>query len=118
MLNPAFPQDELDKKKKRAFSSLKSLATNADAIAGRVTSALKYGKDHPYGEVQMKSDIENITIDACKKYYETYFRPNISYLVIVGDITVEDAKKLTEKYLGSWEKADVPEHNYDMPAGS
>ena len=46
----------------------------------------------------------------------TYFRPNISYLVIVGDITVEDAKKLTEKYLGSWEKADVPEHKYDMPS--
>jgi len=118
LLNPAFPQEELDKKKKRAFSSLKSLATNADAIAGRVTSVLKYGKDHPYGEVQMKSDIENITIDACKKYYTTYFRPNISYLVIVGDITVEDAKKLTEKYLGSWEKADVPEHKYEMPAAT
>ena len=118
LLNPAFPQDELDKKKKIAFSSLKSLATNADAIAGRVTSVLKYGKSHPYGEVQMKSDIENITIDACKKYYETYFRPNISYLVIVGDITVEDAKKLTEKYLGSWQKADVPEHKYDMPSAT
>ena len=118
LLNPAFPQDELDKKKKRAISSLKSLATNADAIAGRVTSVLKYGKSHPYGEVQMKSDIENITIDACKKYYETYFRPNISYLVIVGDITVEDAKKLTEKYLGSWQKADVPEHKYDMPSAT
>jgi zinc protease len=115
LLNPAFPQDELDKKKKRAFSSLKSLATNADAIAGRVESVLKYGKDHPYGEVQMRSDIENISIDACKKYYSTYFRPNISYLVIVGDITVEDAKKLTIKYLGAWEKADVPEHKYEMP---
>jgi hypothetical protein len=91
------------------------LATNADAIAGRVTSVLKYGKNHPYGEVQMRSDIENITIEACRKYYATYFRPNISYLVIVGDITVEDAKKLTEKYLGSWEKAEVPEHKYDMP---
>ncbi|MDC0313995.1 insulinase family protein, partial [Flavobacteriales bacterium] len=118
LLNPAFPQEELDKKKKRAFSSLKSLATNADAIAGRVTSVLKYGKDHPYGEVQMKSDIDNITIDACKKYYTTYFRPNISYLVIVGDITVEDAKKLTEKYLGGWEKADVPEHKYEMPVAT
>ena len=118
LLNPAFPQDELDKKKKIAFSSLKSLATNADAIAGRVTSVLKYGKSHPYGEVQMKSDIENITIDACKKYYETYFRPNISYLVIVGDITVEDAKKLTEKYLGTWQKADVPEHKYDIPSAT
>lgn len=116
LLNPAFPQEELDKKKKRALSGLKSLSTNADAIAGRVGGVLKYGKDHPYGEVQMKNDIENITIDACKKYYTTYFRPNISYLVIVGDITVENAKKLTEKYFGSWEKAEVPEHKYEMPA--
>ncbi len=115
LLNPAFPEEELEKKKKRSLSNLKSLSTNADAIAARVGGVLKYGKDHPYGEVQMKSDVENITIDACKKYYKTYFRPNISYLVIVGDITVDNAKKLTEKYFGSWEKAEVPSHKYEMP---
>jgi predicted Zn-dependent peptidase len=115
LLNPAFPQDELDKKKKRAFSSLKSLATNADAIAGRVTSVLKYGKNHPYGEVQMRDDIESISVEACRKYYETYFRPNISYLVIVGDITVEEAQVLTKEYLGGWEETEVPTHKYDMP---
>lgn len=115
LLNPAFPQEELDKKKKRAKSGLKSLSANADAIAARVVSVLKYGKNHPYGEVQMKSDIENISIESCREYYSTYFRPNISYLVIVGDITVDAAKKLTEKYLGGWEKADVPEHKYEMP---
>lgn len=115
LLNPAFPQEELDKKKKRAFSGLKSLSTNADAIAARVGNALLYGKNHPYGEVQLKSDIENITIEDCKGYYETYFRPNISYLVIVGDITVDKAKDLSKKYFGKWEKADVPSHTYDMP---
>lgn len=116
LLHPAFPEEELNKKKKRALSGLKSLATNADAIAARVGNALLYGKDHPYGEVQLKSDIENISIADCKKYYSTYFRPNISYLVVVGDITVETAKELTNKYFGSWQKADVPTHTYKMPA--
>ena len=115
ILNPAFPEEELEKKKKRALSGLKSIKTNADAISSRVGSALKFGKDHPYGEVQMKEDVENISIDLCKEYYKTYFRPNISYLVIVGDISVEKAKELSNKYFGSWQKADVPSHKYEFP---
>ncbi len=116
ILNPAFPQDELEKKKKRALSGLKSLATNADAIAGRVGSVLNYGKNHPYGEVQTAEHINNINIEDCKNYYETYFRPNISYLVILGDITTEKAKEQAEKYFGSWEKKEVPTKKFETPA--
>ncbi len=116
ILKPAFPQEELDKKKKRALSGLKSLATNADAIAGRVGNVLNYGKNHPYGEVQTAEHINNINIEDCKNYYETYFRPNISYLVILGDITTEKAKEQAEKYFGSWEKKEVPSKKFDTPS--
>ena len=51
---------------------------------------LKYGKNHPYGEVQTAEDVDGITVELCKAYYATYFRPNISYLVIVGDINVSN----------------------------
>ena len=44
----------------------------------------------------------------CKNYYNTYFRPNIAYLAIVGDITKDEAEPLIKKYFGSWEKKDVP----------
>ncbi len=115
LLNPAFPDEELEKKKKRSLSGLKAIKTNANAITSRVGSVLKYGKDHPYGEVQMREDIENISIELCKEYYSTYFRPNISYLVIVGDVNVEKAKELANKYFGSWEKAEVPSHDYNFP---
>ncbi len=115
LLNPAFPDEELEKKKKRSLSGLKAIKTNANAITSRVGSVLKYGKDHPYGEVQMREDIENISIELCKDYYSTYFRPNISYLVIVGDVNVEKAKELANKYFGSWEKAEVPSHDYNFP---
>ena len=59
---------------------------NPSAIASRVEQVLKYGKNHPYGEVEKIEDINNISTDLCREYYETYFRPNISYLIIVGDI--------------------------------
>jgi zinc protease len=112
MLNPAFPTDELDKKKKRAQSNLKSISANADAIAGRVESVLLYGANHPYGEIQLSEHIDNITIEDCKQYYDKYFRPNISYLVIVGDIKPEKAKELANKYFGSWVKKDVPKQDF------
>ena len=114
ILYPAFPEEELEKQKKRELSGLKSLASNADAIAGRVQSSLLYGKNHPYGEVQIKEHVENIGIEDCKNYYNTYFRPNIGYLVMIGDIKVEDAKQKIEKYFGTWEKKDVP--TIEMPA--
>lgn len=112
MLNPAFPVEELEKKKKRAHSNLKSISANADAIAGRVESVLLYGTNHPYGEIQLGEHIDNITIEDCKKYYDTYFRPNISYLVIVGDINPEKAKELANKYFGSWVKKDVAKQDF------
>ena len=115
LLNPAFPKEELIKKKKRLMSSLKSLKTDANAISARVGDVLKYGKNHPYGEVQTSSDVNSITVDLCKEYYATYFRPNISYLVIVGDIDVEKSKELVNKYFGSWKKATVPSHQYKSP---
>ncbi|MBM78657.1 MAG: peptidase M16 [Crocinitomicaceae bacterium] len=115
LLNPVFPEDELEKKKKRQLSGLKSLKTNPSAIASRVEKVLKYGKNHPYGEVEKIEDINNISTDLCREYYETYFRPNISYLIIVGDIDLEKSKSLCEQYFGSWLKKDVPQHDYDFP---
>lgn len=113
LLKPAFPEEELEKAKKRALSNLKSLSTNPEAIAGRVQDVLLYGKNHPYGEVQTSEHVDNITIADCKKYYQDYFRPNISYLVIVGDITPKDAKDKAMKYFGSWEKREVPGQKYE-----
>jgi len=115
ILHPSFPQEQLEKKKRKIISSLKMISTNPNAIADRVGNVLKYGKNHPYGEVQLKEHVENITIADCKKHYDTYFRPNVSYLVIVGDITPEEAKKKAQKYFGNWEKQTVPSHQYPFP---
>lgn len=116
MMNPSFPKEQLDKKKKQMLSSLKTISTNANAIAARVSSVVCYGKGHPYGEVQLKEHLDNITIEDCKKHFKTYFRPNVSYLVVVGDITVDDAKSKVQKYFGKWEKKEVPKHYYEFPS--
>ncbi|NQX99480.1 MAG: insulinase family protein, partial [Flavobacteriales bacterium] len=115
IMNAKFTQEELDKIKKQTISGLASAKDNPDAIATNVKSVLLYGNKHPYGEITTGKTVEKITLEKCKEYYTTYFRPNVSYMAVVGDITVEEAKKNVEKYFGSWKKGDVPTHKYRTP---
>jgi len=115
LLNPTFPAEELAKAKRRAESGLASAKDNADEIAGNVGNVLRYGKDHPYGENMTEETLAKINLDQIKNYYATYFKPNISYLVVVGDIKKADAVAKAEKYFGKWAAGDVPKHQYPTP---
>ena len=112
ILNPLFKQEELEKIRKQALSGLAYQKDDPDAISSRVSSAVMFGKDHPYGEMETEETVKSINLDMCNKYIETYFRPNISYLAVVGDISKAKAKSLIEKYLNKWVKKDVPTFTY------
>ncbi len=116
ILNPTFPEDQFEKNKTQMLSGLQSQKDDPNAISGNVSGALTYGLDHPYGEMTTETTVENITLDDCKNYYEQYFMPNGSYMVVVGDVSPAKAKKQVEKYFGSWEKGEMPTHEYEMPA--
>lgn len=115
LYNPVFPQEELDKLKKQALTGLAQSKDNPNAISGRLSREVLYGPNHPYGESQSEATINNITVDDVKKYYQTYFKPNIAYLAIVGDMTKAEAEKVVNQYFGKWEKGNVPTFTYPMP---
>lgn len=115
VLNSDFKQEELDKIKKQKISELASAKDEPNAISQRVQSVVVYGKDHPYGEPETEETINSVTLDMCKGFYQSYYRPNVTYLAIVGDITLAKAKTMVEKYLGNWEKKDVPKNTFVAP---
>ncbi len=115
VINTNFKQDELDKIKKQMLSDLAAEKDAPDAVEARVRDLLYFGKDHPYGDMETEATVNKITLDMCKNYYKTYFKPNISYLAIVGDISKAEAQKLAGKYFGGWKKADVPTNTFPMP---
>lgn len=113
--NPSFPAEELEKTRKQTLSGLASAKTSANEISSNIVNAKVYGKDHPYGELQSEETVAAITREDLMNHYKTYFRPNISYLVIVGDISLEEAKTQANKYFGTWQKSGVPKHTYPKP---
>ncbi len=115
LFNPAFPQSELDKLKKQAISGLAAAKEDPNSIVGVVRNAVMYGKDHPYGETETEKTVENVQVEDIKAYYNTYFKPNIAYLAIVGDITAAEAEKLVKTYFSDWQRGDVPKHDWPTP---
>jgi zinc protease len=115
LTQPRFSQEELDKLKKQAQSGLAQMQDDPESMSRNITSILNYGKNHPYGEVMTEKSVENITLDRCKKYFDTYYRPNVTYMAIVGDITLAEAKAQVEKHFGKWAKKEVPRASYPTP---
>jgi len=107
-LNPSFDQEEFEKEKEKIITGLKSNEKSVEAIASRLQQAVAYGKDHPNGEFETPEHIENITIDDITNFYNTYFIPNNAYLVIIGDVEVEAAKKMVKSLFGKWKKSKNP----------
>jgi predicted Zn-dependent peptidase len=115
LLNPVFNKDELDKVKKQTISALAYNKNDPAAISETVSDALFYGKDHPYGEVTTEATVNSVTVKMCEDYYGTYFKPNIAFLAIVGDLNLKEAKKLTKKYFAGWVPGEVPSKQYPAP---
>ncbi len=105
---PNFTQKELDFEKSQLIEGIKSGENSAAAIAGRVTSALAYGKNHAAGEFATEESINSVTLDDVKTFYNNYFVPTRGYLVISGDIEGKDAKKLVKKHMKDWDEKMAP----------
>lgn len=113
--NPLFDQKEFEDQKARFIEGLKTSEKSVSAIGSRVNTALTYGKNHPKGEFTTIESAEKITLDDVKKYYKDYFKPNNAYLVVVGDITQKELKKLANKEFKKWKNDVIPKANYTDP---
>jgi zinc protease len=114
-MNSKFNQDELEKKRTQTLSGLAASKDDPNSIANNVSSALFYGKNHPYGEILTEESVKSISLDMCTQYYANHFKSNIAYISVVGDINPAEAKKLIEKYFGKWQKGEVKMTTYTKP---
>jgi predicted Zn-dependent peptidase len=115
VLNPTFPSDELEKSRKQQLSNLANEKTDPNSMSDKIGNVMKYGATHPYGEFMTEASLKAITSDDLYNYYHDFYRPNVAYLVVVGDITFEKAQAQAAKYFGTWEQKNVRDLSYTTP---
>ena len=107
IVNPKFSETEVKNSKDRMIEGLKADEKNASSIANRVSTALTYGKNTSRGEFETEESIKNIQLVDVQNMYNKYYAPNNAYLVVVGDVKYNDAKKMIEKAFSGWKKSNT-----------
>ncbi len=115
VLNPQFPQNELERLKQQRLAQIKREKATPIQMGLRVFPKFLFGEGHayayPFTGTGYESTVEKITRDDLIKFHRTWYKPNNAYLVVVGDITIEELKDKMENLFGDWEKGEVPTKN-------
>jgi zinc protease len=106
LFNASFPMSEFERIKKQNESGLISAKSDPGTMASNAEVTVNF-PNHPYGEVMTENTLKNITREDVVSYYKRTFTPKGSYLVIVGDITLDQAKKLVGQYFGTWKGGEA-----------
>jgi zinc protease len=110
IVNPTFPETELENWRRRALVGLLQRKDNPNAIASVVYNSLLYGRNHPYGNVLTGNEqsIKSFSQADLMKFYQTYYRPNNATLIVVGDTTMNDIRPKLETAFANWKPGQVP----------
>jgi len=84
--------------------------SNWRRLSEQVKSAAFMAHPYRWSVIGYESDIQNWKKEDLQKYFDTYYAPNNGVLVMVGDISLKDVKKLTEKYI-----EPIPAHEPPRP---
>ena len=109
LLNPTFPQVELDKVKKRWLAGIDQELNSPASMANREIRTLVYGSGHPYAKASssgVKNTVENFTREDLQGMYAKLTNPNDATFIVTGDISLADATELLNKKFSNWKSPD------------
>src|SRR5439155_7136561 len=108
--NPSFQQDEVARERKKHCDGLAQAESEPSTIAERVGLTLAFGRGHPYGHAPQGflSTVEKITPEDLTRFHDTYWKPESSALIFVGDVSLAEASGLSERNFASWSGGASP----------
>ncbi len=114
MLHPLFPTGETNKLRNEILTDLKEAEQDTQHVAYREFRALCYPPSHPYHRLSegTVATLKRLTPKSLRDFHARYFRPDVTTIVIVGDIRPKQAVEKIERAFGKWKaKGEVPEHS-------
>jgi len=66
------------------------------------------GSSYAWPPIGSEQHIDKATIDEFRKFYDNFYQPNNAIIAIVGDIDIQETKKMVRDYFGSIPAAPKP----------
>jgi zinc protease len=113
-LSPALPEKDFKIIQPQLAASVAGELQSPDHLAGRALQAALFPANDPVQRETTPSTINALTIQDVWDYYHLVFRPDMTTIVVIGNVTPEDAVAVISKYFGDWQ-AEGPKPNTLFP---
>jgi zinc protease len=115
---PTFPADELERLRGQILTDLKEMDDNTRIVSERTWRELAYPATHPYHRLTVGSaeSVQAATREALSAFHTAWYGPNQTTLIVVGDVTLDEAAAATERNLGDWPGARIERVEATIPA--
>lgn len=105
LLHPALPEDAFKVVQKETTAAVAGQLQSPAYRSMRALRKALYPEGDPALRQSTPSTVSSLTPDDIKAYYNKVFRPDMTTIVVIGQVTPEEAKSVIEKYFGEWKAA-------------
>jgi zinc protease len=111
VMHPIFPRAETEKLRTEILADLKEADDDTQHVAYREFRKLCYPASHPYHRLSdgTPTTVKRLTLNQLREFHARYFRPDVTTLVIVGDLRAAHAIEKIERAFGKWRARGAPE---------
>jgi zinc protease len=108
LLKPKFTEDDFNRLKNQQMEEIANQINEPTVLANNQFSKVLYGEGHILSvpSIGTAESLSSVTLTDVQEYYENNFAPNITNLVIVGDIEKDEILPKLD-FLKAWEKKDI-----------
>jgi len=101
-LHPALPKSAFEIVRQQVLDTVAGRLQSPGYLSGRALRMALLPNGDPGLRDAMPASVSALTLDQVRDYYRLAFRPDLTVIVVIGDITPEAARSVIEKYFGAW----------------
>jgi len=101
-LHPALPAEAFQVVRDQSAELMAGTLASPGYRARRALESALLPKDDPELRQATPKTISALTVADVKDYYAIVFRPDMTTIAVIGDITPEEARPVFEKFFGGW----------------
>jgi zinc protease len=107
-LHPALPESAFQVAQQQTAEAVAGQLESPDYLTSRALDAGLYPKNDPVQREATPKTVRSLTDQNVRDYYARTFRPDLTTIVIIGDVTPEQARTVVDKYFGDWRSSGSP----------
>ena len=108
--DPGFREADFARTRTRSIAAYAQSQANVQGVASLIFNRALFEPSAPYSRRSggTRASLSGITRDDVVGWHRTMFSPRNATLLLVGDITVPEARRLAEQHFGKWSTPAAP----------